>query len=205
MEDTKKLAPTPYGGTFVLQGTLTGSGGALQSISLQSSPFPYLSAFVDVGSSLTTNAAGAFAIPVKGLTKSTQLRVRTSSARPLTSSIVTAQVAPRITLHVRTSSHVGLVRLYGTVTPAEVGMKVLFQVQEAARPRGKSESEVRYSTRAFTTVKRATRSFSRFSQVVTVDKAGRYRAYMVLRSGALASGASSSVTLRADPNSVKRS
>jgi hypothetical protein len=203
MEDTKQLAPTPYGGTFVLQGTLTGIGGALQAISVQSSAYPYLTAFVDVGSSLTTNAAGAFSIPVKGLTKSTQLRVRTSSSRPLTSPIVTAQVAPRITLHVRTSSHVGLVRLYGTVTPAEVGMKVLFQVEEPSRPRGNSEREVRYAAQAFTTVKRATRSFSRFSQVVTVRKAGRYRAYVVLRTGALVSGASSSVTLRADPNTAK--
>ncbi len=67
MEDTKQLAPTPYGGTFVLQGTLTGVGGALQTISLQSSPYPYLTAFVNVGSALTTNAAGAFAIPVQRL------------------------------------------------------------------------------------------------------------------------------------------
>ncbi len=62
---------------------------------------------------------------------------------------------------------------------------------------------MRYSAQAFTTVKRATRSFSRFSQVVTVRKAGRYRAYVVLPTGALVSGASSSVTLRADPNAAK--
>jgi hypothetical protein len=205
MEDTKELAPTPYGGTFVLRGTLTGVGGALQTISLQTSPYPYLTAFVEDGTPLTTNAAGAFAIPVKGLTKSTQLRVVTSAARPLTSPIVTAQVAAKVTLRVRTSSHRGLVRLYGTVTPAEVGAKVMFQVEEPSRPRGKSEQETRFVTQAFSTVKRATRNFSRFSQVVAIRKAGRYRAYVVLRTGALVSGDSPSVTLRSDPNLAKRS
>ena len=203
MEDTKELPPTPYGGTFVLRGTLTGTGGALQAVSLQTSPYPYLTAFVADGLPTTTNAAGAFAIPVRGLTKNTQLRVVTSAARPLTSRIVTAQVAAKVTLHVRTSSHRGLVRLYGTVTPAEVGAKVLFQLEEASRPRGKSESETRFATQAFSTVKRATRNFARFSQIVAVRKAGRYRAYVVLRTGSLVSGGSSSVTLKADPNLAK--
>jgi hypothetical protein len=204
MADTKELAPTPYGGTFILRGTLTGSGGALQPVFLQSSAYPFLTAFTDAGTSLSTDAAGAFAIPVKGLTQSTQLRVRTNAARPLTSPIVTAQVSPKVTLHVRTSSHRGLVRLYGTVTPAEVGASLLFQVEEPSRPRGKSEREVRYATQATSVVKRAARSFSRYSQVVTVRKGGRYRAFVVIHSGALVSGASSSVTLHADPNHTKK-
>jgi hypothetical protein len=204
MESTKELAPTPYGGTFTLRGTLTGSGGALQPIFLQTSAYPFLTAFTDAGAPETTNAAGAFALEVKGLAKSTQLRVRTSAARPLTSPIVTAHVAPKVTLRVRTSAHRGLVRLYGTVTPAEVGASVLFQLELPSRPRGKSEREVRYATQASGVVKRAARGFSRFSQVVTVRKAGRYRAYVVVRPGALVSGASSSVTLHADPNAVKR-
>jgi hypothetical protein len=204
MADTKELAPTPYGGTFILRGTLTGIGGALQPISLQSSGYPFLTAFADVGTTTTTNAAGAFAIPVPGLTKSTQLRVRTNAARPLTSPLVTVQVAPRITLKVRTSAHRGLVRLYGTVTPAEAGASVLFQLEAPSRPRGKSEREVRFSTEARGVVRRGTRSFSRFSQIVTVRKGGRYRAYVLVHPGALVSGASSGVTLHADPNSAKR-
>jgi hypothetical protein len=197
MADTKELPPTPYGGTFVLRGTLSGAGGALQPILLQSSAYPFLTAFDDVGAAITTNAAGAFAIPVTGLTQSTQLRVRTNALRPLDGPIVTAHVAYKVTLKVRTSSHRGLVRLYGTVTPAKVGARVVFQLQAPSRPRGKSEREVRYSTQESSVAKRGTRSFSRFSQVMTVRKPGRYRAEVVVRTGALVSGTSASVTLQA--------
>jgi hypothetical protein len=204
MADTKELPPTPYGGTFILRGTLSGAGGALQPIFLQSSAYPFLTAFSDVGAPLTTNAAGAFAIPVKGLMQSTQLRVRTNALRPLDGPIVTAHVAYKVTLKVRTSSHRGLVRLYGTVTPAKVGARVLFQLQAPSRPRGKSEREVRYSTQESGVVKRGTRSFSRFSQVMTVRKSGSYRAEVVARTGALVSGTSASVSLHAAAKGTKR-
>jgi hypothetical protein len=200
IEKSKQVAPTPYGGTFVLRGTLT--GGPLHSIAAQSSPFPYLTAFTDVGTPLLTNAAGSFAIPIPNLKVSTQLRVRTSDARPLFSPVVSARVAVRVTLKVRSSAHKGLYRLYGTVTPAKVGATVLLQVERAVRPRAKSEeeSETRFATQERTIVKRATRTFSRFSKVLTVRKGGHYRAYVVLRTGPLVSGASPSVTLHAAPS-----
>jgi hypothetical protein len=194
---TKEAVPTPYGGTFVLRGTLSGPGGALHTITAQSSPYPFLTAFTDLGAALATNAAGAFAIPVRGLTRTTQLRVRTNDLRPLYSPIVTARVAVRVTLRVHSSKVKGLVRLYGTVTPAKVGARVLFQVEKATRPHGSSEKEVRFATQASTVVRRATRTYSRFSDIVKVRKGGRYRAYVVLHSGALYSGASPSVTLHA--------
>jgi hypothetical protein len=195
MESSKQLVPTPYGGTFVLRGTLT--GGPVHSIAAQSSPFPYLTAFTDVGTPLLTNAAGAFAIPIPNLKQSTQLRVRTNDPRPLFSAIVNARVAVRVTLRVRSSARKGLYRLYGTVTPAKVGATVLFQVQKATRPHGKDELETRFATAGKTVVKRATRTFSRFSQVLTIKRGGAYRAFVLLHSGALVSGASPSVTLRA--------
>jgi hypothetical protein len=198
-----KPAPTPYGGTFLLRGTLT--GGALHTVLAQSSPFPFLSPFVNVGLPILTNAAGAFAIPITNLKQSTQLRVTTTDARPLISPIVEVHVSVRVTLKVRFSSHKGLVRLYGTVTPARVGATVLFQVLRPVRPRPKSEEETesRFTTQSKATVKRATRSFSRFSHVFTVRRGGQYRAYVQLRSGGpLASGFSSTVTLHAAPASA---
>ncbi len=203
MASTKNVAPTPYGGTFVLRGTLSGTGGALHPIAAQISAFPFLSAFTDLGGALTTNAAGAFAIPVRGLTQSTQLRVRTIDARPLLSPIVTAHVSVRVTLKVRASARKGLVRLYGTVTPARVGAHVLFQVQKAIRPTGASERESRFATQARTIVKRGTRTVSRFSAIVTLKKSGLYRAYVVLPSGPLVSGASPTVKLTAAPNGAR--
>jgi hypothetical protein len=204
MASTKEAPPVLYGGTFLLRGTLSGSGGALHSITAQASPYPFLTAFGDIGTALLTNAAGAFAIPIKGLTKSTQLRVRTNDPRPLLSPIVTARVAVRVTLKVRTSSRGGLVRLYGTVTPAEVGARVLFQVEKAVRPHGKKEKESRFASQGSSVVKRATRTFSRFSQVLTIRKGGHYRAYVVLHTGPLVSGASPSLTLHGAPATKRK-
>ncbi len=201
---TKEQPPTPYGGTFVLRGTLSGSGAALHSIGLEQSPFPFTSAFVALGAPLLTNSAGAFAIPIPHLTASTQVRVHTNDPRPVLGPVVTVHVGVRVTLKVRTSSRRGLVRLYGTVTPAQVGAHVLFQLEKAARPRGRSEREVRYVTQGTGVVKRATRAFSRFSEVLTIRKGGRYRAYVLVRSGALVSGASPAVTLHAAPETRGR-
>lgn len=204
MASTKKEPPTPYGGTFVLRGTLSGTGGAPHPIAVQSSPYPYLTAFANLGAPLVTNAAGAFVFQARNLLQSTQFRVMTRDARPLLSPIVKANVSVKVTLKVRSAGRKGLVRLYGTVTPAKVGARVLFQLQEATRPRGKSEKEVRFATKGSSVVKRGTRTISRFSSVVSIRKGGRYRAYVVLHSGALVSGASPSVTLHAGPSSGKR-
>jgi hypothetical protein len=195
MASTKEAGPTPYGGTFVLRGTLSGAGAALHPITAQSSPFPFLTAFTDLGPPVTPSPAGAFAISVPHLVQSTQFRVRTSDLRPLFSRTVTVRVAARVTLRVRTSSSTGLARLYGTVTPAKVGARVLFQLAKPTRPHGRSESEIRYVTQARTVLKRGTPSTSRFSEIVKVRKGGRYRAYVVLPLGAVVSAASNSVTL----------
>ena len=90
-----------------------------------------------------------------------------------------------------------LVRLYGTVTPAEVGARVLLQVRKAVRPKGSSERTSRFATQFSTVSKRATKSFSRFSRVTKVKVTGRYRAYVQLHKGPLVSGSSRSVLVHA--------
>jgi hypothetical protein len=204
MASTKEEAPTPYGGTYLLRGTLSGTGGALQPIAAESSPFPFLTAFAAFGAPLTTNATGAFIVEAKDLKQSTQFRVTTRAARPLLGPIVTAHVAVKVSLKVRSSSHKGLVRLYGTVTPARVGVQVLFQLEKPARPHGKSEAETRFATQDSTVSKRGTRTVSRFSKVLTIRHGGRYRAYVLLHTGALVSGGSPSVTLHAAPGTARK-
>jgi hypothetical protein len=204
MASTKEEVPTPYGGTYLLRGTLSGTGGTLHPIVAESSPFPFLSAFAAFGVPLTTSATGAFVAEARDLTQSTQFRVSTRDARPLLGPIVTAHVAVKVSLKVRSSSHKGLVRLYGTVTPAKVGAQVLFQLEKPARPRGKSEREVRFATQDSTVSKRGTRAVSRFSKIVTIRNGGHYRAYVVLHTGALVSGASTNVTLHAAPGTTRR-
>ena len=130
----KPSAPTVFGSTLILSGTLSGTGRADQQIVLQASPYPYLEAFINVGLPIVTNSAGGFSFHVASLSTSTQFRANTVAPRPMYSPLVTAKVAVRVTLSVRSAGRKGLVRLYGTVTPAEVGARVDFQLEKPTRP-----------------------------------------------------------------------
>ncbi len=199
----KPTAPGVFGGPATISGVLSGTGNANRLLALQASPYPYLTAFAPFGTTTLTNAVGAFVFHIPSLTASTQYRVATLDPRPLYSPVVSEQVAARVTLHVRTSARKGLVRLYGTVTPAEPGAHILFQLRKPVRPSGKSEQTTRFATQFTTIVKRATRTASRFSAIVEVRRGGRYRAYVELKKGALVSGASSTVVLAAAPSAKK--
>lgn len=197
----KSPEPTPFGGAYVLGGSITGVGSANRKLALQSSPFPYLTPFTTIGLPVLTNALGRFSFRVPSLSTSTQFRISTLDPRPAYSPIVTHRVAVRVTLKVRTTRHKGLVRLYGTVTPARVGAPVRFQLLRPVRP-GKSEQETRFVTQFSTVVKRGTKTISRFSAIERIRSGGSYRAYVVVRAGALVSGASAAVLLHAAPGSA---
>lgn len=130
----KSKTPTVYGATFVLSGVLGGAGSANRTVTLQSSPYPFLAPFATAGTAVLTDAAGRFTFRVPRLLTSTQFRISTLDPRPVYSPIVTQRASVRVTLRVKTTSHKGLVRLYGTVTPAKVGAPVLFQLRKAVRP-----------------------------------------------------------------------
>ena len=190
---TKPQSATVYGGT------LTGSGNAARKIVLQQSPYPFLTEFATVGLPSVTGPTGAFSFRVPRLTMTTQYRISTLDPRPLYSSIVTVDAAYRVTLKVKTSSHKGIVRLYGTVTPAAVGAKLSFQLRKKVRP-GKTEKTeertTRFATQFSTKVKRGTSSVSRFSAIVKVLKGGTYQARVEpSKKGPLVAGTSSTVTL----------
>ncbi len=228
----KSFQPTALGGVFIISGTLTGTGNADRPIVLQASPYPYRAPLADIGAPILTNADGGFSFRVAHLTSNTRFRISTVSAPLISSRIVTEEVLVRVILKVRTSSQKrGLVRLYGTVTPAEVGARVFFQLEKAPkeeRPEkderpaksekaeqpeksGKGSKSERaeergptFLTRFSTIVKRATRTMSRFSIVVNIADAGRYRAFVVVRPGPLSSGHSQSIMLQAAPRNGKR-
>jgi hypothetical protein len=219
----KTFAATPFGGTFVLSGTLTGPGNANRAVVLQASPYPYRTPFVDVGAPILTTGAGGFSFHVVRLSIATRFRVATAGPPLLHSPIVPEQVAVRVTLKARHSVHTGLVRLYGTVTPAEMGARVFFQLQrpasakkaprsekpiklekpgseksEEAEERAEERREApRFSTKFSAVVKHATRSVSRFSAIVRIRDTGRYRAFVQVRPGPQASGPSPSILLHA--------
>jgi hypothetical protein len=199
----KPTAPNVFGSPFLISGTLTGTGNANRKIVLQASPYPYLTSFSSFGLPIATGPTGAFVFHVTGLTSSTQFRVATLDPRPSYSPVVSEQIAVRVTLKVRTSSRKGLVRLYGTVSPAEVGARVLFQLRKPVRPGGKSERTTKFSTQFSSVVKRGTRTTARFSAIVEARHSGRYRAYVEVKKGPIVSGSSSTVVLSAAPSSKK--
>jgi hypothetical protein len=224
----KTYKPIPLGGTFLLSGSLTGTGNGDREIVLQASPYPYTAAYTDVGTPIVTTATGRFAFSVAKLMTSTKLRVATVGIKPLYSLIVPALVSVHVTFKVRSSPVVkGLVRLYGTVTPAEVGAHVVFQLEQQAKTeesfkatekvgklenpakdKGKSESSEEkgptFKNKFTTIVKPGTKSISRFSTVVSIGAAGHYRAFVEVRPGALVSGHSDTIALRAGPSAKKK-
>jgi hypothetical protein len=132
--------------------------------------------------------------------------VSTLDPRPVYSPVLTQHVAALVTLKVRTTSHKGLVRLYGTVTPAAVGARLGIQLLKPARPGTTEKTEertTRYATQFSGVVKRATKTMSRFSIVVTVRHRGRYRAFVPVSKGGYVSGASQSLVLAAASSSGK--
>ena len=226
----KTYTATPYGAAFSLSGALTGTGNAGRAIVLQATPYPYRAPFATISAPIATTAAGRFTFRVDKLSINTKFRVATVGSPLLYSSVVPAQVAALVTLHAR-SSRTGLARLYGTVTPAAVGARVFFQLEETANSEqtaksenpaklekptklekaGKEKSEAaeeraeeraeapKFSTKFSTVVKRGSKAVSRFSLVVSVRDAGRYRAFVAIPTGPVASGHSTSVQLAAAP------
>jgi hypothetical protein len=191
--------PIPYGHALIIRGRMTGPGSVGHVVALQSSPWPYHEAFEELGRPTVTNAAGLFSFSVGVPHISTQFRAITLDQLPKVSPIVTVPVAVRVTLKVRSSGQPGLVRLFGTVSPVEVGARVQIQLKVPSRP-GKSEKKeersFRFATKALTVVKRATKKFSRFSMIVTVRRPGWYRAFVLTPNGAIVPGGSHPVYIK---------
>lgn len=190
----------PWGTYVIVAGRITGTGSANHRIALQASPYPYKEAFEVIGAPTVSNAAGRFAFRVGVLSRSTQFRVVTLDPLPRFSKILHEFVSVRVTMKVRTSGKPGFVRIYGTVTPVQVGAKVEFQVLKSVRPGRSEKTEERTSkfvTQALSTVKRATRKLSRFSAIVALRRAGYYRARVLTGSGALVAGSSRVIFIRA--------
>jgi hypothetical protein len=199
-----KPAPDVFGTPTILRGTLTGFGAASHRVALQASPYPFLESFTEVGLPGVTDALGRFAFRVANLSVNTQFRLVTLDPLPIYSSVVTVPLAVRVTFKVRSSGQLGLVRLYGTVSPAAPGARVYFQLLKPVRP-GKNEATTRYVNQISTGVKRGGKTSSRFSLVVKVRKGGRYRAFVKVRQGPLSSGYSSTtILLHAAPGTTRK-
>jgi hypothetical protein len=179
--------PVLFGDSFVIAGTLSGTGSADHEIVLQANPYPYLGGFKTVGNPELTNTVGGFSFPFLGLLESAQLRVATVGKPEVLSAVVLENVAVRVSFHVRSASRPGFVRLYGTVAPAEVGALVGFQLLE---PGHRSVNE------GGTSVKAGTAAVSSFSRVVRIRRGGLYRALIQVPAGAHVSNYSTPIFIR---------
>jgi hypothetical protein len=183
--------PVPFGEPFALTGTLTGTGAGGRVVALQSNPFPYLAGFKTLGNPEQTNSGGGFSFPVVGMLENTQLRVVTTSAPFISSPVLVEGVAVRVSFHVRLlrhhRRHGRFYLMYGTVTPAEVGARVGFQLLRPGLPS---------LNKGGTFVKSGTASVSRFSTIVRVRRSGVYEALVQVADGSHVSAYSAPLRLR---------
>jgi hypothetical protein len=178
--------PVVYGNTAFVEGTLSGTEAANHLVQLEANPFPYVGGFKVVGNAERTNTTGGFSFALPGLLENTQIRVVTLGKPLVSSPVLVEGVAVRVTLHARATGRRGFARLYGTVTPAEVGALVGFQL---LKPGHRSVNV------GGTVVKHGTSSASRFSRVVRVHR-GLYKALIKVFDGAHTAGYSAPVLIR---------
>jgi hypothetical protein len=187
---------TVFGGTAEVAGTLTGTGNASQSLSLQAMPYPFTAVFKTLPGTVLTGRTGSFVFKVPRVTQNTEVRVQTLAARPLFSPTIVIHVTPKITLHVRSAGNTGLYRLYGTVSPARNGAPVQIQQLLPQKPSSKREGPRPHPV-ASTVLKRKTSSMSRFSVIVKLSGTFHYRAFVRLPKGAVESGHGSDALIKA--------
>lgn len=178
--------PVVFGNPFVVEGTLSGTGAANHQVMLQANPFPYLSGFQQAGNLELTNSTGGFSFPFVGLIQNAQLRVVTVGKPSVSSPVIVEGVAVRVTLHARATHRRGFARLYGSVTPAEAGALVGFQLLKPGH---------RSANVAGTIVKAGSAATSSFSRIVHVHH-GLYQALVKISDGAHVSAYSAPVLIR---------
>jgi hypothetical protein len=196
----------PWGSRVVVSGLLSGLGGGHRPVALLASPFPYKEAFEQIGRPVFTSATGRFSFRLGVLSRSTQFRLETVEPFPHVSKVFSVHIAVRVSFKVRNSGRPGFVRLYGTVTPREVGVRVDFQIQKEVRPGLTEKTEertTRFVTQGTTTTRRATKRFSRFSFIVALRHGGLYRAAVLLARGPLVGGVSRNIVIHA-PHAQRR-
>jgi hypothetical protein len=178
--------PVLFGGTITVQGTLSGTGNGNREVVLQAQQFPFTSGFQNVAENpeLTT-ATGSFSFPVLGLQTVTQFRVATSTTPSVISPVSVENVAVQVGAHVGRARRRHFARIYGTVTPAENGMRV--RILRISHGRGVLVGS--------TIVRHRSASSSTFSRVVPV-RAGAYRVLVSVTSGAQVSNYSRPLLIR---------
>ena len=174
---TLTASPNPVrpGRSTVISGALSGTGNAGRQVVLQANPFPFTQGFLPVSDPHLTNQQGGFSFPILSVPVNTQYSVSVPGAPNVASPIVTVGVAVRVGLNVRVrrTRRAMTVRLRGKIRPAHPG--ALVAVQRLRRGN--------WVTIDGTVARRGGRSFSRYSETVTVGRTARLRVLADIRDG----------------------
>lgn len=181
--------PAPFGSSIVLSGALAGTRTAGKPVVLQANPFPFTQGFRRVGNPQVVDSSGAFDFPVLALTQNTQYRVGVADTTVL-SPVVTAAAAVwvRTRLSTRRVRRGRTIRFSGAVRPRRDGVRLGIQ---------KLNSRRAWVTVAGTRTRSSGREgFSIFAKRVRIRRGGRYRVFVEITDGSLASAAGSTVRVR---------
>ena len=187
---TLTATPNPVrpGGSTVISGTLAGTGNARRQVELLANPFPFTQGFLPAADIHLTNEQGSFSFPILSVPVNTQYSVRLPGAPNVASPVVTVGVAVRVGVNVRVrrTRRAAIVRLSGKIRPAHPGALVAIQ-----RLRRGS-----WVTIDGTVARRGGRSFSRYSEQVTVGRGTTLRVFADIRDGDHVAAVSRSIRVR---------
>ena len=169
--------PVAFGAPSTLAGTLSGTGNAGRPIQLQQKPFPFTTAFANVGNAQLTNAQGGFSFALLSVPLTTQYRVlvtdKTSVVSPVLTVNVTVVVGTKTTrTHVHRGGHV---HFSGTVQPNVANLPVAIQ---------KLNAQKHWVTISGT----ITRTGGTYGKTVRIRRGGSYRVYVGASGGTFAPG-----------------
>lgn len=191
-----------YGEAPYLTGTLVGSERGDQTLSFQSTPYPFVEAFTPVPGTTVTSPTGSFTFKGPRVFATTEFRAQTHGTRPLYSPFIVVHVSPLISLHVKKAHGAGSYRLYGTVAPYIKGAVVVIQQLLPQKAGSKREGPAPNSV-GNTVLKHSSSKLGSFSTTLIFTGTYHYRAFIRLPKGTLVSGHSNDVLIRG-PKTIAR-
>jgi hypothetical protein len=169
--------PVAFGAPATLTGTLSGTGNAGRPIQLQQKPFPFTTAFANVGNAQLTNAQGGFAFALLSVPLTTQYRVLVTDKPSVVSPILTVNVSVVVgTRTTRTHVHRGgSVHFSGTVHPGVANIPIAIQKLNAKHHWVTISGSI-------------TRTGGVYGKTVRIRRGGSYRVYAGASGGTFAPG-----------------
>jgi hypothetical protein len=176
--------PVAFGAPSTLAGTLSGTGNAGRPIRLQQKPFPFTTAFTNVGNAQLTNAQGGFAFALLSVPLTTQYRVLVTDKPSVVSPILTVNVS--VVVGTRTTrTHVrrgASVHFSGTVHPGVANIPIAIQKLNAKHHWVTISGSI-------------TRTGGVYGKTVRIRRGGSYRVYAGASGGTFAPGSGRKVRI----------